>query len=1196
MESFNILSDRLEIKSKSTDDNVIEHLSMATGVVYSDEQLEIMRHRGGMAIMAAAGSGKTTVLTHLIAKRILSGEIADPSKILCTTYSKAGATEMEERINKLLATVGISKKVMVKTMHAFYLLILQHFGYSLKLVDGLQRTKFIREACSKAELKLKDEELQTLDSLLSYQVNNLMSDKELTQSYIYTLDEVPIEKYSLVKAWYTELKKKANMMDFDDMQLYVYFWLCLADENTKTAVKSWINQTWDEFYIDEAQDISKIQMAILRKMCTDSSKVVFIGDDDQCLVKGTKVSTPKGLVNIEDISIGDEVHTGNGVDGIKGEVVNYTHSKMYNGQVVVLKTSKGKEVKATPEHIGFARLVPNENNFYTYLMYKKDVGYRIGTTGGVRAGSRQEVRNGIDARVMQERADKAWLLKRSSSKEESLYWEAYFAYKYSIPMYRFMASDSKWSKTSLRQDQINRLFSSLNTEKSAKKLLSDLGMMFEYPHRVPQAEGDRCKLNHCLLSSSQVDKSGIHKSEISANSSNQEYVNILKRYLAVCERKSATKYNYFNARSTTTNILGQDDIIDSIVNDCKEAGIYLEVDKSIKLGNNKYMEINFGNIIEGMYVPVMNDDGTITDEEVISVEHEEYNDYVYDVSVPATRNFVANGVIVHNCIYEWRGADPSLLVNITGYYDIEKFILSTNYRCRAEIVNTAANGIKYNTKRTDKTMKPFNSGGQIKIINTASCRKEPTDKSPNIYTMTKYAFIYITDLIRSGVSPDKIAVLSRNNNQLSILNNMLFRDGVYCEFTKDMQFTGSQVYKEIKQVVELAKDEYEPQLTQSMLWKLVPYFSTANAKVMADFQANSGMKFSDVIGCFLEECCNIRINWEKPYGVSIPEASKGRLRALARNISENQANSLKVLYRASIYNGSLDEDSDKRKIENEYRRIANYLGLYSLATMGFLYKTEDKQRTCDGYVEYIKKMVKDWGIEKTLRFLNVSQQYESGAVSAITPRVTMSTIHGAKGKEWEHVVIFADDNITSPAFTSLNDMARKGVSTSDLHKLIEEDRRLHYVAMTRAKETLAIITYENNISTYTLEAFGLLDGLDELGIGSTMNEIVLNMAKCGKLRDEIVSKAKDLFFSENSKYKIEIDLSKVDKPTEIEFNLSKEQSKPKIDLNSAGISFSLSDDDEDDDTEQAKGSQALFAYEGMSLSLGDDDDDEEYYP
>ena len=111
-----------------------------------------------------------------------------------------------------------------------------------------------------------------------------------------------------------------------------------------------------------------------------------------------------------------------------------------------------------------------------------------------------------------------------------------------------------------------------------------------------------------------------------------------------------------------------------------------------------------------------------------------------------------------------------------------------------------------------------------------------------------------------------------------------------------------------------------------------------------------------------------------------------------------------------------------------------------------------------------------------------------------------------------------------------------------------------------------------------------------------MNEIVLHMAKCGKLRDEIVSKAKDLFFSENSKYKIEIDLSKVDKPTEIEFNLAKEQSKPKIDLNSAGISFSLSDDDEDDDTEQAKGSQALFAYEGMSLSLGDDDDDEEYYP
>ena len=59
-----------------------------------------------MCILACAGSGKTSVLTHLIAKRIMTGEIKNPDTLMCTTYSKAGATEMDERINKLFKTLA----------------------------------------------------------------------------------------------------------------------------------------------------------------------------------------------------------------------------------------------------------------------------------------------------------------------------------------------------------------------------------------------------------------------------------------------------------------------------------------------------------------------------------------------------------------------------------------------------------------------------------------------------------------------------------------------------------------------------------------------------------------------------------------------------------------------------------------------------------------------------------------------------------------------------------------------------------------------------------------------------------------------------------------------------------------------------------------------------------------------------------
>lgn len=765
VKDFSVLGGDLTIQSKSADDEVIQNLSRITGVVYSDEQLAILKHHGGMAIMAAAGSGKTTVLTHLLVKRIMSGEIQDVTKVLCATYSKAGADEMAERINKLLDVVGIKKHIMVKTMHAFYLLILQHFGYSLKLIENAQRTKFIRDACSKVNVKLNDDDMQTLDSLLSYQVNNLLSDKGLFDSYVYTLQDVSMEQYSKIKAWYTELKRQAGMMDFDDMQLYVYFWLCVADENTKKTVTDYIHQTWQEFYIDEAQDLSKIQMAILRKMCTDSSKIVFIGDDDQC-------------------------------------------------------------------------------------------------------------------------------------------------------------------------------------------------------------------------------------------------------------------------------------------------------------------------------------------------------------------------------IYEWRGADPSLLINITGYYDIERFILSTNYRCRAEIVDTAAVGIKHNARRTVKTMKPFNSGGEIKIIDTTYYNSNGDAEAPDLYQMTKYAFMYIRDLIKSGVSPSDIAVLSRNNGHLAILNNMLFREGIYSMYTKDMKFTGNSMYKELKQILELARDDYDPDLTEKLLWKVVPYLSAKSAKLIAKFQESSGFKFSDTLGWFLTECCNMSLGWKLPSGSIIPESPKTSMRALARSLNTSQASNIRVMYRASVYDGSTETDPDKRRNENEYRRVCNFMGLYSQVSLEFLYRTADKQRACKGYIEYFKKMVKDWGIEKTLRFLNVSQQYELGVSGVFCEKINMSTMHGAKGKEWSHVVLFADDNISFPNFRSIRDLKARGISTSDIYKVIEEDRRLHYVAMTRAKNTLAIVTYKNNISVYTLEAFGILNDCTSSG-GN--NDSILGMAMCDKLRLPLIESAKKKLFDKNCKYYLDIDVSKIEDAPDIEF-------------------------------------------------------------
>ena len=93
---------------------------------------------------------------------------------------------MESRLNKLLDKLGIISRAKIKTLHALYLQILTKFGYTANVISSKKRAQFIREACRDIGIKLDDEKHRTLDSILSYQINNLLSDDELVRSYIYT--------------------------------------------------------------------------------------------------------------------------------------------------------------------------------------------------------------------------------------------------------------------------------------------------------------------------------------------------------------------------------------------------------------------------------------------------------------------------------------------------------------------------------------------------------------------------------------------------------------------------------------------------------------------------------------------------------------------------------------------------------------------------------------------------------------------------------------------------------------------------------------------------------------------------------------------------------------------------------------------------------------------------------------------------
>lgn len=265
-----------------TTEKAIERLKSSTGIEYSDEQLAILKARGGMRVLASAGSGKTTVLTHLVAKRILTGEI-DPDTTMCTTFSKEGAGEMQQRLIELLQLVGVYTQVECRTMHSTYYQLIKKLGskreQEFDICSNLNRTKFIRKAIKINNLELTDEDILGVDSLLSYRINNLLSYEALANSPAYKIP-LTVEELRAVAEEYSKLKREAHMLDFDDIQLLVYVHL------VKNRDSKWIEYCrtkWKYIYVDEFQDVSKLQYAILEALCSDVSNLVVIGDDDQSI-------------------------------------------------------------------------------------------------------------------------------------------------------------------------------------------------------------------------------------------------------------------------------------------------------------------------------------------------------------------------------------------------------------------------------------------------------------------------------------------------------------------------------------------------------------------------------------------------------------------------------------------------------------------------------------------------------------------------------------------------------------------------------------------------------------------------------------------------------------------------------------------------------------------------------------------------
>jgi len=426
-------------------------------------------------VVAGPGSGKTRVLTQRIAYLIAS-EGVRPWQILAVTFTNKAAKEMDSRVKAMLneqATEGM----MLGTFHSICARILRRESDHLPLesnfviFDADDQERIVKTIIKELNLNDKLYRAVSVHAAISRAKNELiLPDDYLINTY---RDEV-------VKRVYTEYQKRliaSNAVDFDDLLVYT---ARLLEENP--TVRDKYAQRFRHVLVDEFQDTNLAQYALVKHLASHHKNIFCVGDPDQCFPAGTKIQTSRGQKKIELLKKGDEITAASGRGSTMLSRVTHVGKRAFKGELVVAKTGNGCIIKATPNHIVFAKLGMKPDWHYVYLMYRKDKGYRIGIASHARSdGTSMQI--GLQVRSNQENAHKMWILKVCKDRAEAHYWEAYYSTSYGIPTTVFHV---RGRRMRMSQEYIDRLFGEIDTDTNAHQLLIELGMDIKYPHYIPQ--------------------------------------------------------------------------------------------------------------------------------------------------------------------------------------------------------------------------------------------------------------------------------------------------------------------------------------------------------------------------------------------------------------------------------------------------------------------------------------------------------------------------------------------------------------------------------------------------------------------------------------------------------------------------------------------------------------------------------------
>lgn len=228
-----------------------------------------------MMVLAGPGSGKTLVITQR-AKALIEKYNVKPHKILVITFTKAAATEMKQRFQKLMK--NHYAPVQFGTFHAIFFSILKHaYHYNANnILREEQKKLFLRQIIQSLQLELDDENefISEIESEIS-----LIKGEMISLEHYYPL-HCAKEIFQKILQGYEDCLNRHNLIDFDDMMVYCY----QLFKQRPDILSMWQKQ-FSYILIDEFQDINKVQYQIIQMLAEPENNLFIVGDDDQSIYR-----------------------------------------------------------------------------------------------------------------------------------------------------------------------------------------------------------------------------------------------------------------------------------------------------------------------------------------------------------------------------------------------------------------------------------------------------------------------------------------------------------------------------------------------------------------------------------------------------------------------------------------------------------------------------------------------------------------------------------------------------------------------------------------------------------------------------------------------------------------------------------------------------------------------------------------------